>query len=51
VLKRMELKTTSASFRVDTEANISRINESKLKHSMQINKEKILAIVGITPGE
>jgi hypothetical protein len=50
VLKGKEIKTNSASFYVDTGSGISIIKEGKLKPSIQINKENILAIVGITPG-
>jgi hypothetical protein len=51
VLKGKELRTNSARCYVDTGMDISTIKESKLKPSIQINKEKILAVVGITPGE
>jgi hypothetical protein len=50
VLKGKEIKTNSTSFYVDRGADISIIKEGKLKPSIQINKENILAIVGITPG-
>jgi hypothetical protein len=51
VLKEKKLRTNSPSFYVDKEADISIIKESKLKSSIQINKEKIMAIIGIAPGE
>jgi hypothetical protein len=40
VLKGKKLKTNSASFYVETGADISIIKENKLKSSIQINKGK-----------
>jgi hypothetical protein len=51
VLKVKEIKINSANFYKDTGADTSIIKEGKLKPSIHINKENILAIVGITPGE
>jgi hypothetical protein len=51
MLKGNELRIISACLYADTGGDILIIKESKLKPSIQINKEKIKAIVGITPGE
>jgi hypothetical protein len=50
ILKGKEIKTNSASFYIDTGADISIINEGKLKYNIQINKQNILAIVGLHIG-